>query len=162
MSSFLLPLVFLVSTKSLQGFWGLVVWMLHIGTASHPGLGLGKELINVGGWLANCDEVLETKADFLVVTEHRLVPVRAGSEGKRLRAINISSLWTPACQESAHVGHARVGIVSLKGAPLVRAVPSTDDFKALVSLGRVLGCVVPVGRGRIVHVVIVYGFFGSG
>ena len=44
--------------------------MLRIGTASNPGPGLEIELINVGGWLANCDEVLETRADFLAITEH--------------------------------------------------------------------------------------------
>ena len=85
--------------------------MLHIGTASHPGPGL----INVGGWLANCDEVLETRADFLAVTEHRLIPARARSEGKRLRIAGFPSLWTPACQDTAHVGHAGVGLVSSEG-----------------------------------------------
>ena len=49
----------------------------------------------------------------------------------------------------------------MKGAPLFHAVPSTHDFKALVSLGRVLRCVIPVGRGRIVHVVVVCGFQGA-
>ena len=38
------------------------------------------ELSNVCGWLANCDEVMETKDVFLVVTEHRLVSARARSE----------------------------------------------------------------------------------
>ena len=85
--------------------------MLHIGTASHPGPGIGVELVNVGGWLANCDEVLETQAGFLVVTEHRLVPGRTRSESKRLNADGIYSLWTPVCQESAHVGQAGVGLV---------------------------------------------------
>ena len=114
--------------------------MLYVGRAWHPGPGLDMELIKVNGWLANCDEMLETKVDFLVVTEHRLLPARAGSEGKRLRAMNNSSLWTAACQESAHVGHARVGIVSLKGALLVHAVPCAHDFKSLVGLWRVLRC----------------------
>ena len=41
-SFFPLPLVFLVSTNSLQRFWGLVVWMLRIGTATHPGPGLRR------------------------------------------------------------------------------------------------------------------------
>ena len=95
-SFFPLPLVFLVSTNPLKRFWGLVVWRLLIGTASHPGPGFGVELINVGGWLANCDEALETEADFLVVTEHRLVPARTRSESKRLKTAGIFSLWTPA------------------------------------------------------------------
>ena len=114
---FPLPLVSLVGTNTLLRFWGLVVWMLHIGTASNPGPGLVIELIKVGGWLANCDEALETKADFIMVTEHRLVPARTRSESKRLRSAGIYSLWTPACQDTSHVGHAGVGLVSLKGAP---------------------------------------------
>ena len=104
--------------------------------------------------MANGDEVLETKVDFLVVTEHRLLPARSRSQGKRLRAMSISSLWTTACQESSHVGHAGVGIVSLKGAQLVHAVPCAHDFKSLVGLWRVLrcahcscGCGVRVPRG---------------
>ena len=135
--------------------------MLRIGTASHPGPGLRVELINVGGWLANCDEALETEDDFLVVTEHSLVPARTRSESKRLKTAGIFSLWTPACQESDHVGHAGVGLVSLKGAPLFHAVPSTHDFRVWVGLGRVLRSVVPVGRRCVFHVVVVYGFQGA-
>ena len=142
--------------NSRRRFVGLLVWVLYIGWAWHPGPGLDIKIINVGGWLANCDEMLETKVDFLVVTEHRLVPARAGSDGKRSRAMNISSLWTAACQESSHVGHAGEGIVSLKEAPLVHAVPCTHDFKSVVGLWRFhrcahcsRGCCVRVPKGLI-------------
>ena len=74
-----------------------MIWRLSIGRAGHPGPALDIELVNVGAWLANCDEVLETKADFLILTEHRLVPARARAESKRLRWQNLASLWTPAC-----------------------------------------------------------------
>ena len=60
--------------------------------------------------------------------------------------MSISSLWTAACQESSHVGHAGVGIVSLKGAQLVHAVPYAHDFKSVVGLWRVLRC-APCSRG---------------
>ena len=123
--------------------------------------GLEVELINVGGWLANFDEVLETKADFLVVTEHRLVPARTRSESKRLKTAGFYSLWTPACQESAHVGHAGVGLVSLRRAPLFHAVPSTHEFRVWVKFCRVMRSVIPVGDGRVVHVVVVYGLQGA-
>ena len=93
--------------------------MLLIGSAGHPGPGLGVELINVGGWLSNCDEALETEADSLVVTQHRLVLARTRSESKSLKTAGIFSLWTPACQESAHVGHASVGLVSMRGLPFL-------------------------------------------
>ena len=56
------------------------------------------------------------------------------------------------------LGHTGVGLVSLKRAQLFHAVPSTHDFRVLVGLGRVLRSVIPVGRGRVVHVVVVYGF----
>ena len=135
--------------------------MLLIGTASHPGPGLDIELVNIGGWLANCDEALETKADFLVVTEHRLVPARARSESKRLKTAGLPSLWTPACQETSHVGHAGVGLVSLRGAPLLLATSATQEFREWVRLGRVLRSVISVGGGRVVHFVVVYGFQGA-
>ena len=96
-----------------------------------------------------------------MVTEHRLVPARARSESKRLKTAGIYSLWTPACQETSHVGHAGVGLVSLRGAPLFKAVPSTRDFRDWIKLGRVLRTVIPVGKGRVVHVVVVYGFQGA-
>ena len=31
---------------------------------------------NVGGWLTHGDLALETKADFLAISEHRLIPAR--------------------------------------------------------------------------------------
>ena len=52
--------VFFWLTKGLYSFWcGLVIWMLHIGRARHPGPGkrfftpgqLSVEFVNVGGWL---------------------------------------------------------------------------------------------------------------
>ena len=142
-SFFPLPLVFLVSANSLQRFWGLVVWMLHIGTASNPGPGLEIELINVGGWLANCDEVFETRADFLsqlLSTGWFLLGL--GMKSKRLRTAGFPSLWTPACQESAHVGHAGVGLVSLRGAPLLQTASATHEFREWVTVwsGLAAGC----------------------
>ena len=77
------------------------------------GLGWGFELFNVGNWLAKSDEVLETKVDFLAATELRLVPATTRSERKKLLFRNVTSIWTLACQETVHVGHAGVGIVFL-------------------------------------------------
>ena len=37
--------------------------------------------------------VLDTDADFVAVVEHRLVPARARSEGKRLLLAGIRSVW---------------------------------------------------------------------
>ena len=89
------------------------------------------------------------------------MPARTRSESKRLRSAGIYSLWTPACQDTSHVGHAGVGLVSLGGAPLFHAIPATHDFREWVRLGRVLKSVIPVGGGRVVHVMVVYGFQGA-
>ena len=52
---------------------------------------------------------METEVDFLAVVEHRLVPARVRGEWARLRARGASSVWSPASQESSHVGHGAVG-----------------------------------------------------
>ena len=54
---------FLVSKRTTFFFWGLAVWMLHIGRARHPGPvrvrdipgHLSIEFANVGGWLTHGD-----------------------------------------------------------------------------------------------------------
>ena len=58
--------------------------MLSIGRARHPGpctssypSGFSIEFLNVGGWLSRGDLALESKAHFLALAEHRLVPARA-------------------------------------------------------------------------------------
>ena len=43
---------------------------------SHPSNGLNVEFLNVGGWLSDGDLVLRSKASFLAVVEHSLVPAR--------------------------------------------------------------------------------------
>ena len=65
-------------------------------------------------FLLICDCALDTDADFLAVVEHRLVPARARSEGKRLWRAGVRSVWAPASLEGGHVGHAGVGVVSLR------------------------------------------------
>ena len=90
-----------------------------MGRARHPGPfdkgTLGLEALNVGGWLAHGDTAMETSADFLSVSEHRLIPARVWGEWAVLRRKGIHSVWAPASQEGSHVGHAGVGILSLKG-----------------------------------------------
>ena len=82
----------------------------QIGRARH----LGPEIFKVGGFLTHGDYALETDADFLAVVEHRLVPARARSESKRLKRAGRWSIWAPASHESGNVGHAGVGVVSLR------------------------------------------------
>ena len=73
-------------------------------------------VLNVGGWLTHCDFALDVGVDFLAVVEHRLIPARVRSEWARLRRKRLASIWALASQEASHVGHAGVGVVSLRGA----------------------------------------------
>ena len=57
----------------------------------------------------------------VAVVEHRLVPAWVRSEGKRLLLAGVRSVWAPAGLEGGHVGHAGVGVVSLRGAPYLFA-----------------------------------------
>ena len=86
------------------------------------------EVFNVCGFLTHGEYVLDTDADFVAAVEHRLVPARAGSEGKRLLQAGVRSVWAPASLEAGHVGHAGVGAVSLRGAPVSLPSIATVGF----------------------------------
>ena len=155
----------LVSRISCFRFWGKKLRYLWIGRARHPGPpsnNLDVEVFNVGGFLTHGDYVLDTDADFLAVVEHRLVPARARSEGTRLFQAGARSVWAPASLEGGHVGHAGVGVVSLRGAPIsMPTIATVVFFSDFFQLGRVLRCHLPVACGRVVHLVVVYGFQGA-
>ena len=143
---------------------GKILWYLWIGRARHPAPpsnNLDVEVFNVGGFLTHGDHVLDTDADFVAVVEHRLVPARARSEGKRLLLAGVRSVWAPASLEGRHVGHAGVGVVSLRGAPISLPTFATVGFSEFFHLGRALRCHLPISGGRIVHLVVVYGFQGA-
>ena len=108
------------------------VWHLWIGRARHPGPGavsFAVEVFNVGGWLTHGDLVLDTEVDFLAVVEHRLIPARVRGEWARLRKKGLATVWAPASQDTSHVGHAGVGVVSLRGAHLSLPTFATSQFK---------------------------------
>ena len=152
--------VFLCSRYSLKRWWGKVLWLLWIGRARHPGPFPGVmtvEVFNVGGWLTHGDMVLETNVDFLAVVEHRLVPARVRGEWAR----GASSVWSPASQESSHVGHGGVGVISLRGAPLSLPTSATAQFRRFFDCGRALRCLLPVASGRFLHLVVLYGYQGA-
>ena len=130
----------------------------------HPGPGsvpFHIEVLNVGGWLTHCDFALDVAVDFLAVVEHRLIPARVRSEWARLRCRKIASIWAPASQESSHVGHAGVGVVSLRGAPLSLPSFATARFQSFFDCGRAFRCVLPLGGGRIMHLVVLYCYQGA-
>ena len=71
------------------------------------------------------------------------------------------SVWAPASLEGGHVGHAGVGVVSLRGAPISLPTFATVGFSEFFHLGRALRCHLPVSEGRVIHLVVVYGFQGA-
>ena len=142
--------------------------MLRIGEARHPGprfppsQGFSIECINVGGWLSNGDTALESNGHFLAVVEHRLIPARARSVANSLKSTaGHVSVWAPACQDSIPGGHAGVGVVSLKGAPLTLPTFSTPEFGEFFRLGRAIRVILPLANGSIAHLFVVYGYQGS-
>ena len=162
--------MFLFGKRKDSLFFGeVIIWMLHIGRARHPGLGprfftpgqLSIEFANVGGWLTCGDLALDSCAQFLAIAEHRLIPARAPSVCHQLRWAGHHSVWAPACQDQVAGGHAGVGVVSLGGAPL--SLPSfvTPQFKEFFRLGLVLRTTLPTGKGGVVHLFVVYGYQGA-
>ena len=126
LSDFSCPIPFPVCKRSVRFFWGLILWMLSIGRARHPGpcssyfpSGFSIEFLNVGGWLSRGDLALESGAHFLAIAEHRLVPARARTVTTQLRQARRSSVWAPSCQDVTPGGHAGVGVISLHGAPFL-------------------------------------------
>ena len=73
----------------------------------------------------------------------------------------LASVWAHACQDSSHVGNAGVGVVSMRGAP--DALPSfaTAQFKRFFDCGRAVRCLLPLGAGRFMHLVVLYGYQGA-
>ena len=51
-----------------------------------------------------------------------------------------------------------LGVVSLKGAPISMPSFATSAFRQFFELGRLVRCVLPLGNGRVMHLVVVYGY----
>ena len=76
------------------------------------------EFVNVRGWLTNGDMALDSCAQFLAVADHRIILTKAKSVGHQLRKADRQSVWAPACQDRISGGHAGVGVISSRAAPL--------------------------------------------
>ena len=141
-------------------FFCLVGTLLFIGgdrSTSH----LAIEVINVGRWLTHGDLVLQTQVDFVALVEHRLIPARVRGEWARLLSKGLAAVRAPASQESSHVGDAGVGVVSMRSAPLSLPTFATAQFKRFFDHGRAVRCMLLVGAGRFMHLVVLYGYQGA-
>ena len=73
----------------------------------------------------------------------------------------MASNWAPACQDSSHVGHALVGVISMRSAPVALPSFATAQFKWFFDCGRVVRCMLSLGSGRFMHLVVLYGYQGA-
>ena len=60
----------------------------------------------------------------------------------------LASVWAPASQDTSHVGHAGVGVVSLRSAPLSLPTFAAVQCERLFDCGRAVRCMLPLGCGR--------------
>ena len=120
---------------------------------------LSLEVFNVGRWSTHGDFALEERVDFLAVVENRLIPARVRSEWARLKEKGLASIWAPACQDSSHVGNAGVGVISMRGTLV--ALPSFATAQRFFDYGRAVRCMLPLGFGRFMRLVVLYGYQGA-
>ena len=73
----------------------------------------------------------------------------------------MTSIFAPACQDSSHVGDAGVGIISMRGAPVALPTFATAQFKRFFDCGRAVRCLLPLGAGRFMQLVVLYRVFLS-
>ena len=106
--------------------------------------------------------MLESKAHFLAVAEHRLIPARARNVTTQLRKARRSSVWAPflsgrhsqwPCRGRRHQSPWRSPFSSY---PL--SIPS---FKEFFRIGRAMRVILPLGNGGVVHLFVIYGYQGA-
>ena len=106
------------------------------GGTRNPGpTGLDIKVLNVDGWATDGDAACETATDFLDVTAHRLIHDRVRDVVSRMRKAGFSCVWSPASQDTSHVGAAGDGVVSLwsVAAPVPTiATPELQSFMTKV------------------------------
>ena len=95
--------------------------------------------------------------NFIAVVEHRLIPAWVRGGWARLRAEGAASVWAPASQESSHVGHAGVGVVSMWGAPLSLPPPAGAQFWRFFECGQALRVMLLVALDRFLLLVVLWG-----
>ena len=73
----------------------------------------------------------------------------------------MASIWAPACQDSSHVGNAGYGVISMRRAPVALPSFASSQFKLFFDCGRAVPCLLPLGAGRFMHLVVLYGYQGA-
>ena len=78
--------------------------------------------------------------------------------GARLRCKGLASIRAPACQVSSHVGNAGAGVISSIRAPVALPTFATAQFKRFFDCGGAVRCMLPLGAGRFMHLVVLCGY----
>ena len=115
----------------------------------------------MGSWLRMEIWPWRLTVEFLTVVEHRLILARVRSEWTRLKCKGLASISAPACQDSSHVGNAGVGVVSLRGTPVALPTFATAQFTWFFECGRAIRCLLPLGGGRFMPLVVLCGYQGA-
>ena len=97
----------------------------------------------------------------MAVVQHRLIPARVRSELARLRGKGLATVWAPASQDISRVGHVWGWGCQSQGCSSFLATFATAQFKRFVDCGRVVRCMLPLVRGRFLHLVVLYGYQGA-
>ena len=139
------------------GYSASLDWAGAAPWATPPDQFFGIEVFNIGDWLKHGDSALEAKVDFLAVVEHRLILARVrsgiGLGGRDCLLFGLRPLKIP-----HHVGNAGVGVISMREAPVALPSFATSQFKVFFDCGRAVRCLLPLGAGRFMHLVVLYGY----
>ena len=60
------------------------------------------------------------------------------------------------------MGNAGVGVSSMRVAPVALPTFATAHFKRFFDCGRAILCMLPLGAGRFMHLMVLYGYQGAG
>ena len=86
--------------------------------------------------MTNGDMALASCAQFLAEAEHRINHTRGKSVGHHIRKADRLSVCAPACQDQISGGHAGVGVISSRAAPLSAPSLVTAEFREFFSVGQ--------------------------
>ena len=74
---------------------------------------------------------------------------------------DLATIRAPASQNSSHVGKAGVGVIRMRGAPVALLTFATVQFRRFFDCGRAIRCLLPLGSGRFMHLVVLFGYQGA-